>query len=271
MPNRILKESICTSDKVDALSWFEEVLYYRLIVNCDDYGRFDGRPAIIKNRLFPLKENLTIKTVSAAINTLARVGLVALFEYEGKPFLHLPTWNEHQNIRAKKSKYPAPEDGVNTSEIICKQMYADASKCSRNPIQSESNPNTNTKTKNAPARTDADCLALFDGELRKTVEEWLSYKAERKEAYKPTGLRNLCSEIRNQAEKHGDAAVIAVMRKSMASGWKGIWWEHIEKLPVDNTNAKHNVQGELTDWEKDWLDQMNRRKGGRENLGQNEP
>ena len=36
MPNRILKESVCTSDSVNKLSWFEEVLFYRLIVNCDD-------------------------------------------------------------------------------------------------------------------------------------------------------------------------------------------------------------------------------------------
>ena len=36
MPNRIIRESICTSDSVDKLSWFEEVLFYRLIVNCDD-------------------------------------------------------------------------------------------------------------------------------------------------------------------------------------------------------------------------------------------
>lgn len=125
MPNRILKESICTSDSVDQLSWFEEVLFYRLIVNCDDYGRFDGRPAIVKNRLFPLKENLTLKTVSAAINKLASAGLVVLYEFEGKPFLCLPTWNEHQSVRAKRSKYPAPDDGVKTSEIICKQTQAD--------------------------------------------------------------------------------------------------------------------------------------------------
>ena len=37
MPNRIIRESICTSDSVDKLSWFEEVLFYRLIVNCDDF------------------------------------------------------------------------------------------------------------------------------------------------------------------------------------------------------------------------------------------
>ena len=37
MPNRILKESICRSDTIDHLTWFEEVLFYRLIVSCDDY------------------------------------------------------------------------------------------------------------------------------------------------------------------------------------------------------------------------------------------
>ena len=134
MPNRILKESICTSDSLNSLGWFEEVLFYRLIVSCDDFGRFDGRMAVIKNRLFPLKENLTIKNVETAINKLARAGLVTPYESGGKPFLFLPTWNEHQSIRAKRSKYPEPEN-------ICKQMQADESKCPRNPIQSESNPN----------------------------------------------------------------------------------------------------------------------------------
>lgn len=129
MPNRILKESICTSDSIDSLSWFEEALFYRLIVNCDDYGRFDGRPAIIKNRLFPLKENLTAKTVAGAIEKLASAGLVTLYVFEGKPYLYLPTWNHHQVVRAKSSKYPAPEDGIErmkSSEIICNQMQANA-------------------------------------------------------------------------------------------------------------------------------------------------
>jgi hypothetical protein len=154
MPNRILKESICVSDSIDQLSWFEEVLFYRLIVSCDDYGRYDGRPAIIKNRLFPLKENLTLKNVSAAINKLASAGLVVLYEFEGKPFLCLPTWNEHQTVRAKRSKYPAPEDGVKTSEIICKQVQADVpviqSNTKSNTV-SESVSETDTRT----ARQDA--------------------------------------------------------------------------------------------------------------------
>lgn len=155
MPNRIIKESICTSDGIDSLSWFEEVLFYRLIVNCDDFGRFDGRIAVIKNRLFPLKEDLTARNVRNGVMRLVSAGLVALYEVEGKPFLYLPTWNDHQSVRAKRSKYPPPEQGVNTSESNCMQMLADASKCPRNPIQSntesysESNTESNSEAKEA--------------------------------------------------------------------------------------------------------------------------
>ena len=119
MPNRILKESVCTSDSINGLSWFEEVLFYRLIVNCDDYGRFDGRVAVIKNRLFPLKDGITAKSVEAGINRLVRVGLVALYVFEGKPFLYLPTWNDHQTVRAKKSRNPAPEAEGDSFESNC--------------------------------------------------------------------------------------------------------------------------------------------------------
>ncbi len=178
MPNRILKESICASDTIDGLSWFEEVLFYRLIVNCDDYGRYDGRPSIIKNRLFPLKENLTIKAVSAALDSLANAGLVTLYVFEGKPFLYLPTWNQHQSIRAKKSKYPDPDSCPQSSEIICKQMQADVT-----VIQSNSYSESNTKSESnsidsteLPSASPVLTLQLNDGTeygiVEQDIAEW---------------------------------------------------------------------------------------------------
>lgn len=154
MPNRIIKESICTSDTVDALTWFEEVLFYRLIVNCDDYGRYDARPAIIRGKLFPLKD-VTVKQVNEAIIKLSTVGIAKLYEVDGRPYLQLCTWADHQSIRAKKSKFPAP-DVVNASEINCMQMHADDSKCARNPIQSESNPNPNPESESKTRETRFD-------------------------------------------------------------------------------------------------------------------
>lgn len=121
MPNRILKESICTSETLKDLSWFEEVVWMHLIVCCDDYGRFDGRAAILKSRLFPLKANLTEKQIMLAIDKLASKGLVAMYTYDDRPYLYIPSWDKHQTVRSKTSKYPDPTS--------CKQMNADASKC----------------------------------------------------------------------------------------------------------------------------------------------
>ena len=138
MPNRIIKESICTSDSVDQMTWFEECFWQRLIVNCDDYGRFDARLTVIKSRLFPLKDRMSLKDIECALEKLAKLGCIIFYENNGKPYLYIPTWETYQTVRAKRSKYPAPDERLQSSEIICKQMQSDASGCSRNPIQSES-------------------------------------------------------------------------------------------------------------------------------------
>jgi hypothetical protein len=150
MPNRIIKESICTSENIDQLSAFNETVFYRLIVNVDDYGRIDARPKLLAAKLFPLKD-IRASQIEDALRKLTFAELVTLYEVDGKPFLQMNTWDRHQTIRAKKSKCPAPESGNKTSEIICKQLQADESKCSRNPIQSESISKSESNTISANA------------------------------------------------------------------------------------------------------------------------
>lgn len=183
MPNRIIKESICSSDSVEKLSWFEEVMFYRLIVNCDDYGRFDARSAILKSRLFPLKERLSHKDIENALQKLSDIGCVRLYSCDNKPYLYLTSWEAHQSIRAKKSKYPAPlPEDLQACESNCKQMISDDCNCPRNPIQSESNPNPNPNVSTeqiAPSPPPAIFLTL------NTKEEYPVYR-EQVEDYKKT-------------------------------------------------------------------------------------
>ena len=148
MPNRILKDSIRTSDTLQRLSWFEEVLFYRLIVSCDDYGRYDGRMEVIKGACFPL-DKVEEEEIEQAIEKLLEVGLVMRYEVDDKPYIKLKTWEKYQTIRAKKSKYPdADNSRLKTSENICKQENTNVPVIQSNPIQSESesNPNRNTNT-----------------------------------------------------------------------------------------------------------------------------
>lgn len=169
MPNRILKESICTSDQISQLSWFEEAFFYRLIVNADDYGRFDGRVPIIRSRLFPLKD-VRDKQIEDALAALSSVELVEVYVVDGKPFVRLTGWDKHQTIRAKKSKYPSPDEG-------CKNLQANASKCTQMQAdvhviqsESESNPNPNARDTGAkrtrfspPSPAEVDAYAKEQG------------------------------------------------------------------------------------------------------------
>lgn len=155
MPNRILKESICTSDSVETLSSFEETFFYRLIVNCDDYGRFDARPAILKARLFPLKD-IREKQITDSLYKLSLAGIVQLYECDQKPYLQLSAWERHQQVRSKKSKFPSPDDKNSvliSDDIRCNQEIANV------PVI-QSNPNPDPNTKNTLCK--ADALALFE-------------------------------------------------------------------------------------------------------------
>ena len=171
MPDRIIKESSCTSDTLNMLSDFEERFWWRLTVNCDDFGRCDARPAILKSKLFPLADGKTHKDMSKALSRLASVGLVKVYEVDGRPFLQVVKWDKHQRIRAKRSKYPSPDDA-------CCQMTAIDSTCPRNPIQSESNPNPNANA-DMCAR-EGKSFTLFWEEYPKKCkreEAWAAWKA----------------------------------------------------------------------------------------------
>ena len=85
MPNRIIKDSICGSEKLNSLSDFQFRLWVGLITYVDDYGRGDARPAMIKGSVFPLRERVTVKDIESALHALAGAGCVCLYNVGGKP------------------------------------------------------------------------------------------------------------------------------------------------------------------------------------------
>lgn len=149
MPNRILKESFKSSPQIGELNWFEQCVWTRLIVTVDDYGRFDGRSIVLKNELFPADEKVTKAAIEKAIKHLEKLDLIRLYTVDNRPYLYIPTWSKHQQIRAHKSRFPSPD-------IIGYQMISNDIKCYRNPIQSnpiqnpiliQSNPSSEDETK----------------------------------------------------------------------------------------------------------------------------
>lgn len=108
MPNRILKESIRISRKVNELSDFEYRVWTYLITYADDYGRGSADPELLKGIVFPRRKGITESQIVKALDSLANIGMVTLYEADGEPYFYFPNWDKHQQIRAKKSKFPSP-------------------------------------------------------------------------------------------------------------------------------------------------------------------
>lgn len=152
MPNRIIKESLCDSEKIAALSDFEFRLWVGLITQADDAGRGDARPAIIKGRVFPFRERLSIKDIDAALQELAAKGCVSLYTVDGRPYFLFPGWVKHQRIRDCKPKFPEPPENTvlqqsaasrgNPRQVaaICGESRQSAALI-QSESESESNPN----------------------------------------------------------------------------------------------------------------------------------
>ena len=124
MPDRLIRESWCASETIDRLTPFEETVLARLIVNCDDFGRMDGRTNVLCSRLFVTRRDVGAEQMRAAIAALEREGLVLRYAVAGKEYIQMRGWGEHQRIRTQRSKYPAPPDAAEASRGISLAYHA---------------------------------------------------------------------------------------------------------------------------------------------------
>lgn len=150
MPTRYLKPGIRDSEAIDSLSPMSEVLFYRLLVTVDDFGRYDGRPKMVKAACFPIRESVTAKTVDKSLEELSKQGLITVYESDNKPYLQMNKWDNKP--RASSSKYPE-------HDTECIQLYTDV----RNPRTCVPLTKTKTKTKTETKTETETSSNHFDG------------------------------------------------------------------------------------------------------------
>lgn len=170
MPNRIIKESITTSLQIEPLSYQAEVLFYRLMVNCDDYGLMHGHPSIIRAKCYPLRiDKVKDKDIEQWLSELIKQNLLFLYTANGVCYLKLTNWDKHQQKRAMHSKYPQPHEG----EVACNQLISDDS----NSNQPQSNVPEKRETRNdiREARNEkrayAESVTMTEVEHQKLTDE----------------------------------------------------------------------------------------------------
>ena len=165
MPNRIIKESIRTSKPVNALPDFLFRVWVYLITYVDDYGRGSADPQLLRGFLLPRKR-VTESQIREALAGLADAGLIILYEDDGEAYLYFPKWEDHQRIRQKVSRFPAPPPIA----ADCGEKRPES-----NPIQSNPNPNPASESKDSAElqSTAALTLLLNDGTEYPVTREYV--------------------------------------------------------------------------------------------------
>lgn len=128
MPNRIIKETIRTSKKVNSLTDFQFRLWVYLITYVDDYGRGSADPEIIKGFVFPRRKKVNETDIKDALAALASMGCITLYDKDGESYFYFPSWGEHQRIQTKRSKFPEPpilpESHLSAADDAALQVFA---------------------------------------------------------------------------------------------------------------------------------------------------
>jgi hypothetical protein len=126
VPNRIVREGILTSERVNALTPNAELFYRRLLSVVDDFGRYTANPTLLRASCYPLKlDSVKEDSISKHLAECVGARLIVLYTVADKAYLELQDFR--QQVRAKESKYPSPAEQVHSECLAdAKQVIADA-------------------------------------------------------------------------------------------------------------------------------------------------
>ena len=264
MPNRMLKESILSSEKFNSLTWFEQSTYIRLILLADDYGRLDGRDVILKSYCYPLDDKVTRSAISKAISHMVNVGLLQKYEVNNKPYLCFPNFGEYQRLRSKTSKYPEPLNGAQNDSCQSRDRHMSDTCLLEEEVEEELEveekenlkekvatvvPENSKKTGNAFSNANANANAYAKANDTETIQamlekydlplktELMHFIESRRNMRKPLNayafelaldkLNSLSTDTEEQ---------IAIVKQAIANGWQGFY-------PLSKVNGNVNGNG----------------------------
>jgi len=95
--------SLTLSDVDRGIRW----TFSGLWTYCDDQGRAVWDARLIKAAVYPLDDDVTPAVIESDMKELERVGAVCIYSIDGRRYLHVPAWSEHQHPnRPVPSKLP---------------------------------------------------------------------------------------------------------------------------------------------------------------------
>jgi len=110
MPNRIIREGILTSERINGLSVNAELFYRRVMSIVDDYGRYSGNLSLLRAACYPLKlDSVKEDSISKHLAECAGARLIVLYTVDSKAYLQLLDFRQQMRAKESNTQHPMME------------------------------------------------------------------------------------------------------------------------------------------------------------------
>lgn len=184
-----------------------------------------------------------VNTVRMALKTFEQFDMIRIVD----GVITIPNWGKHQNLDQLESKkeymrnymrdYREKQRLLTSGESNCKTN----SKANVSQADKEGDKESKKEKEDKKKSVREDTHTLFarvindyamTAAMKAKMSEWITYKVERKEGYKETGLKSLLRQVESKCAEYGEDAVMDLIDVCMASDWKGIIFDKLGAKPI---------------------------------------
>lgn len=143
----MIYDKICESRKVNAVNFYAENLWVRLLTKSDDNGNYFRDVRRIHANCMLEKDGSDQAETELAISSLLSVGLLAEYEADGRNYVHLTDFHEYQELRQDRPAqiehppHPACMGGAYIGEGMRKDCWVPVNQRPEESVSSESETN----------------------------------------------------------------------------------------------------------------------------------
>lgn len=219
---RTIKPDYWTDEKIGSLKREERLMFIGLWNLADDQGVVKSNSSYIKGQLFSYDEDLRITSVNAWLASLTKARLLIPFTYKEEGYFLIRTFHEHQLInRPSKPKFPS-----DIIQSVLSNTHGVFSECSQPEKEIEGKGSSKGKEAAEPPDFEKK-LELIHPFSEKFLDQWYTWKAYKKKEFKflfksIESEQEAINELINLSDKD-ESIAIQIIKKSMASGWKGFF------------------------------------------------
>lgn len=172
MPNRMLRDGMIYSGRVNRVSATAEMLFVRIVLAADDFGLIEVDPHYLKSRCLPARDEIKAADVPALLAELMETELLLGYAEKGKNYAAVDKWEQRRN--AKYPKCPLPPWGLThiAGGYIDRKARTEGEQPSEEKKLKPSTGADKPERKSQPKARRLDTALPFDGERVGLPHEW---------------------------------------------------------------------------------------------------